>query len=411
MSDTMQTTETKSENKGFLASIPYNKIGIKDILSFEKTGVNLLIALAIIAFLVMFAMGVAAYLVHGHEAYGVSREHPWGLLIAVYIFFVVSSTGLCIVGSLGDVFGFKDYMMISKRAIFGSIVTILSGFAVIAFEIGHPVRMMIYNVLTPGLTSAIWWMGTLYGLYLTFMIIEFVFLLKHDMKKARVFGLVGLLVGLAAHSNLGGVFGFLNARTISNGVYYPTYFILTAFITGIYIAFIMMGFRYKLNFPQKVSTMLVNLAKIQALLVSILIFFETWKMLTDVYGGMPNRADVAEHIFHSWTFWAEFILAMLIPLLVVLTSGGRAIKTMFFASLGGMVGIFFMRYDLVHDTQLKPLQMMETRVYQLPPEWVHYFPSQAEIFISLGGLGICLLLYYVGTKLFNLDEDTAGETH
>ena len=391
--------------KEFISTIPYNKITIKDILSYEKTPINNFIALMTIVFLGLFVWGVANYLIHGHEAYGVTRQHPWGLLIAVYIFFVVSSTGLCIVGSLGDVFGFKDYEMISKRAIFGSIVTILSGFAVIAFEIGHPIRMLIYNVLTPGLRSAIWWMGTLYGLYLTFMIIEFVFLLKHDMKKAKIFGLVGLLVGLAAHSNLGGVFGFLNARLISNGVFYPTYFILTAFITGIYIAFIMMGFRYKLKFPDNAKVMLVNLAKIQGLLISILIFFETWKMMTAIYGGMPGRADVAEHILTTWPFWAEVVFGMLIPLSVILLSKGQNIVGMFYASLIGMVGIFFMRYDLVHDTQLKPLQMMKIREYQLPPEWIHYFPSVTEIMISLGGLGICILLYYIGTKLFNLDAD------
>ncbi len=391
--------------KEFITTIPYNKVSIKDILSFEKTPRNMLMAALTVLFLALFVLGVGNYLIHGHHAYGVTREHPWGLLIAVYIFFVVSSTGLCIVGSLGDVFGFKDYMMISKRAIFGSIVTILSGFAVIAFEIGHPIRMMIYNVLTPGLRSAIWWMGTLYGLYLTFMIIEFVFLLKNDMKKAKIFGLIGLLVGLAAHSNLGGVFGFLNARPISNGVFYPTYFILTAFITGIYIAFIMMGFRYKLKFPENARVMLVNLAKIQGLLISILIFFETWKMLTSIYGGMPNRAEVAEHIITSMPFWAEVLFGMVIPLVIILRSKGQNIVGMFWGSLIGMVGIFFMRYDLVHDTQLKPLQMMKTTEYQLPPEWVHYFPSATEIMISLGGLGICLLLYYVGTKIFNLDAD------
>lgn len=391
--------------KEFITSIPYNKIGLKDLMSFEKTPRNIIIAVVTFAFLVSFAVGVALYLMHGHHAYNVTREHPWGLLIAVYIFFVVSSTGLCIVGSLGDVFGFKEYEMISKRAIFGSIVTIMAGFAVIAFEIGHPVTMLIYNVLTPGFTSAIWWMGTLYGLYLTFMIIEFVFLLKHDMRMARIFGLTGLLVGLAAHSNLGGVFGFLNARTISNGVFYPTYFILTAFITGIFIAFIMMGIRYKLAFPENAKRMLTNLAKIQGLLIAILIFFVTWKMLTDIYGGMPNRSEVALHILGSWTFWAEVVLAMVIPLLIILKSKGSAILAMFWASLGGMVGVFFMRYNLVHDTQLKPLQMMKVREYQLAPEWVHYFPSAAEIMISLGGLGLCILLYYVGTKLFNLDDE------
>ncbi len=379
---------------------------LKSILGFEKTPLNMLIAVATLAMLAMFVIGVANYLVHGHEAYGVTRQHPWGLLIAVYIFFVVSSTGFCIVGSLGDVFGFKDFTMISKRAIFGSIVTILAGFAVIAFEIGHPVRMMIYNVISPGLTSAIWWMGTLYGLYLTFMIIEFYFLLNNDMKKAKIFGLTGLLVGLAAHSNLGGVFGFLNARTISNGVYYPTYFILTAFITGIYLSFIVMGFRYKLNFSdEKVKKLLEGLAKIQGLLISILIFFMTWKLLTDVYGGMPTRADVAHHMLHTGAFWTEVICAMLIPLAVILKDFGKSPVLMFWASLIGMVGIFFMRYNLVHDTQVKPLQMMKITEYQLPPEWIEYFPSATEIMIALGGLGLCILLYYVGTRAFNLDEE------
>jgi molybdopterin-containing oxidoreductase family membrane subunit len=379
---------------------------LKSILGFEKTPLNMLVALSVVAMLAMFVIGVATYLVHGHHAYGVTKQHPWGLLIAVYIFFVVSSTGFCIVGSLGDVFGFKDYTMISKRAIFGSIVTIMAGFAVIAFEIGHPVRMLIYNIVSPGMRSAIWWMGTLYGIYLTFMIIEFYFLLNNNMKKAKIFGLIGLLVGLAAHSNLGGVFGFLNARTISNGVFYPTYFILTAFITGIYLSFIIMGFRYRMNFSEKTKTLLVGLAKIQTLLLAILMFFETWKMLTGIYGGMPNRAEVAEHIIHSGGFmYGEVLMGMLIPFTVMLFTKWSSVTTYVWTSLIGMVGIFFMRYDLVHDTQLKPLQMMQTRMYQVSPEWVHYFPSATEIMISLGGLGLCIALYYVGTRAFNLDEE------
>lgn len=408
MAETVEKTEETgiiAKAKEFVATIPYNKIGMKELLDFEKTPRNKLVAVITLAFLALFVVGLAFFFMHGHHAYNVTKEHPWGLLLAVYIFFVVSSTGLCIIGSLGDVFGFKDYMLISKRAIFGSIVTILAGFAVIAVEIGHPITMLIYNVLTPGLTSAIWWMGTLYGIYLTFMIIEFVFLLKGDMKKAKIFGLTGLLVGLAAHSNLGSVFGFLNARPIANGVFYPTYFILTAFITGIFIAFIIMGFRYNLDFPGKVKTMLTGLAKIQALLLSILIFFIIWKMFTDIYGGMPDRSEVAIHILGSWTFWAEVILAMLIPLYLILKDMGKSLVALFWASMSGMVGIFFMRYNLVHDSQLKPLQMMKTTEYQLAPEWIHYFPSGTEMMISLGGLGLCIAMYYAGTKFFNLDED------
>ena len=398
-------------SKNFMGFIPVNPVGFKDFFDFEKSFVNLLALVVTIVLILMFFAGVGNYLLHGHHVFNVTREHPWGLLIATYVFFVVSSTGLCIVGSLGDVFKFEalNYQLFSKRAIFGSIVTILAGFAVIAFEIGHPVRMMIYNVISPGLTSAIWWMGTLYGLYLTFMIIEFIFLLRHEMKRAQIFGFIGLAVGLAAHSNLGSVFGFLNARPISNGVYYPTYFILTAFITGIFIAFIMMGFRYKLNFPEEIKKMLTGLAKIQGFLLGAFIFFAGWKMLTDVYGGMPGRADVAEHIFHSWTFWAEIVLAILIPGIVILFGRAQSHVKMFYASIIGMVGVFFMRYNLVHDTQLKPLQMMKTSRYQLPPTWVEYFPSATEIYISLGGLGLMFAMYYIGTRLFDLDEEVHGE--
>ena len=122
---------------------------IKSLLSFEKTGVNMLLAVVTLAFIALFVVGVATCLMHGHHAYNVTREHPWGLLIAVYIFFVVSSTGFCIVGSLGDVFGFKDYMMISKRAIFGSIVTIMAGFAVIERLVVQIVQISRERSLAP----------------------------------------------------------------------------------------------------------------------------------------------------------------------------------------------------------------------------------------------------------------------
>ena len=382
--------------------IPYRKMTLKELLVPE----NKFMAFIAILFTAMFLIGVMIYLIHGHHAYGVTREHPWGLLIAMYIFFVVSSTGLCIVGSFGDVFGFKDYMAVSKRAIFGSIITILSGFAVIAFEIGHPITMMIYNVLSPGLTSAIWWMGTLYGIYLTFMIIEFIFLMRNDMKRARVYGLIGLLVGLAAHSNLGGVFGFLNARVVANGVFYPTYFILTAFITGIYLIFLMYGYKYRGKpFPDDVAKALTNFMKIQGLLLAILMFFETWKILTGIYGGMPERADVLMHILHTKSFWlGEVLCGMVIPFLVILTSKGTALKRMVWASFIGMIGIFYMRYDLVHDAQLFPMQTLKIREYQLPPSFVEYFPSAAEMMIGFGAIGLCLILYFLGTKLFDLDS-------
>ena len=159
-------------------------------------------------------------------------------------------------------------------------------------------------------------------------------------------------------------------------------------ITGAYLIFIMYGFKYKFNFPNDVKEMLEKLANILFILLLILVFFEIWRMLTAYYGGMPERADVVKHIVSSSSFLiGEILLGILIPLAILRFSKKETkLKNAVFGALIGMVGIFFMRYNLVHDTQLFPMQTLKIREYQLAPQFVEYFPSFAEIAISLGGL-------------------------
>lgn len=386
--------------------IPIKDISLKDLLTFEKSFSRVSMAIITIGLIAIFIAGAIMYFIEGHHAYNIHKQHPWGLIIGMYVFFVVSSTGLCIMSSLGHVFGIKEFEIIGKRAILGAIITISTGFIVIALEIGHPVTMIIYNILTPNFTSAIWWMGTLYGAYLVFIIFEFLFLILDNHKWSKFFGLGGLLVGIAAHSNLGAVFGFLIARPIANGVFFPIYFILSAMITGSYLLFLMYGFRYKMDFPEEVAAMLTKLAKILGLLLAILIFFETWRMFTSIYGGMPDRAEAALHILTSPNFLVgEVLLGMIIPFVIIIASKGKNIKALVWASITGMIGIFFMRYDLVHDTQLMPLNPLKLREYQLPPTFIEYMPSFAEIGISIGGIGVCFIMYYLAEKLFNLDHN------
>lgn len=386
--------------------IPIKEISLKELVTFEKSFSRVTMAIITIGLLAIFIAGAIMYFIEGHHAYNIYKQHPWGLIIGMYVFFVVSSTGLCIMSSLGHVFGIKEFEIIGKRAILGAIITISTGFIVIALEIGHPVTMIIYNILTPNFTSAIWWMGTLYGAYLVFIIFEFLFLVLDNHKWSKFFGLGGLLVGIAAHSNLGAVFGFLIARPIANGVFFPIYFILSAMITGSYLLFLMYGFRYKMDFPEEVAAMLTKLAKILGLLLAILIFFETWRMFTSIYGGMPDRAEAAIHILTSSNFLiGEVLLGMIIPFVIIIASKGKNIKGMVWASITGMIGIFFMRYDLVHDTQLMPLNPLKLREYQLPPTFIEYMPSFAEIGISIGGIGVCFVMYYIAEKLFNLDHN------
>jgi molybdopterin-containing oxidoreductase family membrane subunit len=372
--------------------------------------------LAIFFLGVLTILGIAAglhSLYVGHEhTFGVSREVPWGILIAAYVFFVVTSTGLCIVSSIGHVFGFENFNPIAKRAVFMSIATIVAGFLVIAFEIENSWRMPVGNVIGANPTSNIWWMGTLYGAYLFFMMIEFVMLQKENHKTATAFGLAGLLTGVVAHSNLGAVFGLLNGREFWHGPYMPIYFITSAAMSGCVAIIFFTYLAYKFNgwkMSAAMKSSLEGVAKVGALMMAVIIFFTSWKMIAGITGNPPGKyAAMASLISgpYSVNFWfGEIALGMVIPFCLILATKGRNMKVLFVASLAAMIGIFFMRYDLVIVGQVVPhFHGMGLVDY---PELVSYRPSLHENLVVLGGIGFCGLLFLVGEKMFrgHLAED------
>lgn len=353
--------------------------------------------------------GLASYLIQGHDAYNISRQVPWGILISTYIFFVVSSTGLCLVSSLGHVFGLKQFEVIGKRAIAMAIITLLSGFAVIAAEIGYPFRMLVYNVLTPNFSAAIWWMGTLYSLYLVFILIEFRFMIKVNHKLAGYAGLAGFIAGVAAHSNLGAIFGYLDARPWWQGPFLPIYFILSAAATGCAIIILLFAVRYaREKMPDDVRGTITTISRLFAMLLGFLLFFETWKVLTSIYGGAPGKYDTMMALLNgplSLSFWGfEIILAMVLPFVLLLASKGRNLKIATFAALCSMIGIFFMRFNLVVAGQLVPLRSDVDPVGA--NGLLSYTPSLTEIAIVIGGFGLCLALYLAANRFFDLDAQS-----
>jgi len=358
------------------------------------------------------AFGVHSIVVGHEHTFGVTRDVPWGVLIAAYVFFVVTSTGLCIVSSVGHVFGFKDFNPIAKRAVFLSIATIVAGFLVIAFEIENSWRMPVGNVIGANPTSNIWWMGTLYGAYLFFMMIEFVMLQKDLHKTATMFGLAGLLTGVVAHSNLGAVFGLLNAREFWHGPYMPIYFITSAAMSGCVAIIFFTYLAYRANgweMSDDMKKSLGSVAKMGALMMAIILFFTSWKMIAGVTGNPPGKYEAMQALLsgpYAINFWVgEVALGMIIPFVLILAVRGNNMRVLFIASVAGMIGIFFMRYDLVIVGQLVPhyhgLGLVDY------PHLFTYSPTLHEWLITLGGFAFCGFLFLAGERLFrgHLAED------
>ena len=362
--------------------------------------------------LIGIAYGVHAMFVGHEHAYGVTREVPWGLMLAAYVFFVVTSTGLCLVSSIGHVFGYEAFKPIAKRSVFLAIATIIAGFLVIAFEIENPWRMAIYNVISPNITSNIWWMGTLYGAYLFFMLIEFALLQMGKHKVAGMLGLLGVIAGVAAHSNLGAVFGLLSGREFWHGPYMPIYFITSATMSGCAAVIFFHWTAYKIN-GWKMSDELVHslqsVAKLGALLYVIIMFFTTWKMITGISGHPPGKYEAMMALINGpWAknFWfGEVGLGLVIPFVIILAVRAKNITAMALGSAASIVGIFYMRYDLVIVGQIVP-GFHELNIVDLP-HLFPYSPTLNEWMVTLGGFAFWGALFMLGERMFrgHLSED------
>lgn len=374
-----------------------------DFLSGTKSFYYILVVSALVV-LVAAMFGVFAMHTGYRHVYGVTREIPWGILISGYVFFVVTSTGLCIVSSIGHVFGVKSLIPIAKRSVYLSVVTIISGFMVIFFDVENPFRMAIWNAFSPNFTSNIWWMGTLYGAYLVFMTLEFILLLLSQHRYAMIAGLLGLVSGVAAHSNLGAVFGMLHGREFWYGPYMPIYFIASAVASGCtaIIFFTYLGYKIRAEkFDRAMELSLEAVGKIWALTLAILMFFTTWKVITSFSGGEGKLIATNEMLFGSYAvnFWFfEVFLGMLAPFFLLLISKFRNINQMFVASLLAFIGIFFMRVDLVVLGQIVS-HYFEYKVVDFPI-LLSYSPSIYEIMIIVGAIAFCIFAFLIGEKVF-----------
>lgn len=355
-------------------------------------------------------------LVKGHsEMYGVTRQVPWGMLISTYAYFVITSTGLAFIGGLGHAFGFESFNKISKRIIVMAVIILIAGFTQILMEIGKPITMIIYMILSPNISAPILWMGIFYGIELGILALE-VYLIfkpnptKADHKLAAIAGFFALLVGTLATSNLGYVFGSLNARAFFHGIYFSTFLVVSGITAGAAMLMLVHNIVYKWNIPSELGGTFKSLAKLMGGGIGMMLFLYLWKIMSSLY-TMPGDAYASVMAMLmgplSVNFWiGEMGLAIAIPLLILVVTKGENMKASGLAGFIFMIGLFFTRFDFVVAGQLPPMRA------GLRGSGVHTVDGLATYTASLGewgvfmlGFGVFFLLYFAAEKFLNLDTE------
>ena len=171
--------------------------------------------------------------IQGHVLFNANDVLIWTLPLGVYIFLALSSSGLTLLSALPLVFGIKKYEPFAKRLVFLAIATLCGGFVSIGLELGS-IFHMIYIMLSPNLSSPIWWMGAIYSVELAVLALKFWKMHTGDYHSSlsKLLGTASFVLALIAPLMIGSVFGLTESRATYFGPMMSIYCLLMAVLSG-----------------------------------------------------------------------------------------------------------------------------------------------------------------------------------
>ena len=337
----------------------------------------------------------------GFVVYAKTDVLVWTLPLSAYIFFSLTSAGLAFVSSIPIVLGLKRFEAIEKRTIFLELSVLIGSFVCLILHLGSPLKV-IYLLLSPNLTSPLWWLGTLYTLYL--VIVVSAFWRMHTARPSRTLGILIFLIAIGTSTTLGWLMGMTDARPILNASFFTMYFPLTAFVSG--LAALLVFSLVTAHFSNQEITQGKNglyneLARMLGITAGLVLILFLWR---SIIGGVSSTTDgynTFRHMIGSIPYNIELWLGLFLPCILMLVPSIRITgwgKITAGASL--LIGMFAGRLEFVLSGVVRPLgQMAEGR-----PEFVTYLPSLSEILVVLFGFSAILLIYTIGERFLKLEE-------
>jgi len=369
-------------------------------------GSGALLGVGAVALVLSLGGAFMALMSQGHAAFNTTSDGvSWGLPVVAYVFFSMLSTGLALVASLSTVFGVQAFAPIAKRCIWVSIGALVAGFTALAFEMGHPFRMLWAIPLNFQPSSALVWMGIFYAICLVLLLLKFQKIQRGDWDSpaGQTLAKAGVVFEVLAIGTLGAVFGMMAMRPLWYGAEIPVLFLATACLLGAAGAILFTALAYGMDanaMPPKVRALMTGaLPKLFALTIGIALVFAGYRAVITLWSN-ADGLQVAHTLFKSPLFFAELLVGFALPLYLMLNAGTRNnIRMQVLAALLVLVAAFIGRYEYIIGGQLVPLFKGSW-----VPDLVAYTPSATEWLLVLLAVSITVTIYAFGEKALNLAD-------
>lgn len=340
----------------------------------------------------------------GHAAYNATNLGiHWSFPIVVYDYFLLTSTGLTIGATLSVAFGGESFRPLIKRAVWLALAGLVGGVAVLALELGHPLRSMWAIPFSFAFESPLYWKVLFVLGYVVSLLILFSRLNKPDwsMQAVRGIALVTLVFAMGVTIIAGVVYGSQSMRPFWASGDIPIAFLVESLLGGfafiIFFTYLAGGLNQSALSEDTRTLFTTKFPAMFALAIFIHLLFVLARMVSGLYGNAEGL-QVWQHIVASPLFQFELWIGLLLPLVLMLMPATRNSGPMqILAAVLVMIALLISRYEYIIGGQLVPLFKGAWA-----PALLSYAPSATEWLLLLLAIFLANAVNAFGERRFNL---------
>lgn len=284
--------------------------------------------------------------------YNVEHEMPLGILISLYFYLTGLSAGSFIISTFAYGFGMVKFKPLGKIGVVMATCLLVIAPITLLVDLEQPLRFW-HLILYLRITSPITWGTFLLTLYPMNCVVYGYFMFKGDMKRTKLFGLIGIPLALLVHGYTGFILALGKARVLWNTAIMPPIFLVSAMVSGLAMMILVVIIKdYVIQRKKEHDpTLIYALGKFlvaSIVLDLILIGIDLTVLLTSHTEAYKAALMLLKGEFSYLFLGVEVLLGAVIPLILLLLPYTRRwIPGLAIASILVMIGIFSMRCIMV----------------------------------------------------------------
>jgi Ni/Fe-hydrogenase subunit HybB-like protein len=284
--------------------------------------------------------------------YNVEHEMPLGIPIATYFYLTGLSAGSFIISTLAYGFGIIRFKPLGKIGVVIATLLLMVAPMILLIDLEQPLRFW-HLILYLRVTSPITWGTFLLTLYPMNCVVYGYFMFKGDLKRTKVFGLIGIPLALMVHGYTGFILALGKARVLWNTAIMPPIFLVSAMVSGIAMMILVVVVKdfvlVRKKEPDRELIYALGKFMVASIVLDlILIGMDLSVLLTSTTEAYRAASMLLDGPFRFLFLGIEIELGGILPLFLLLFPFTRhSIPAYVLASFLVMVGIYAMRCIMV----------------------------------------------------------------